>query len=425
MTFNIKILFEQIMHYLFAIAIVLSSQSIWITIKGLDSIMNIIVMLLGGSFLGCLFLGKTRRNDFIKSLTLSGLIFVYMFFFWYIDSYRTNSFIRQMMIMILCALYCSVFQHNNKINWGKQLNREQFPFWNCYENLIIIIACVSLIFWVFGSLLGLINHTGYVYTSWTGVENYYKRIPSYYGLYFETQSGVSSLLGVNYRNSAIFTEAPMAGIHFFVALLIELFMKKEQSKSKLIILIIAIISTVSTASYLGLLLAFFIKFILKKENKGALIILKYTIMTIGIVVGFYVMQYLIETKLGTDSGSIRVDDFIAGYKAWMDHPILGNGYGNFNSIKNYMSSFRNYNMGFSNSLVYILAIGGIYLFMPYLMAAIIGISKMIKYKVWDELAFYILFLITFAIMLIPFIGLTYMVFIMMGCNSYQNQEIQT
>ncbi len=108
-----------------------------------------------------------------------------------------------------------------------------------------------------------------------------------------------------------------------------------------------------------------------------------------------VVEQLLETKMDSTSGSARMDDFVAGFKAWMDHPLMGNGFSNNSAILQYMSTYRIKNTGFSNSLMQILSYGGLYLLAPYVGAAVYGIYKIMRKRDWNELAFTVLFIVMF------------------------------
>ena len=53
-----------------------------------------------------------------------------------------------------------------------------------YSNIVLVISLVSLFFWSFGSVLEMISPNGLIPTKW-GEERF---LPTYYGIYFETQN---------------------------------------------------------------------------------------------------------------------------------------------------------------------------------------------------------------------------------------------
>lgn len=89
-----------------------------------------------------------------------------------------------------------------------------------YRNLMIFISAVSIVFWLLGSIFHLVHPSGVVQSVWTNTGNP-KPVPNYFNLYFETQE----LYGFA-RNTAIFTEAPMASLHFSIALFVEMYIEK-------------------------------------------------------------------------------------------------------------------------------------------------------------------------------------------------------
>lgn len=108
-----------------------------------------------------------------------------------------------------------------------------------------------------------------------------------------------------------------------------------------------------------------------------------------VIVGIIVIQNILSQKLVTESGSIRIDDYVAAYNAWKDNPIMGLGIAS-SKIQNYMSLWRGYNLGFSNTIMDILAHGGIYVSLIYVLALIYSIKESFKYKNWNMLMFIII-----------------------------------
>lgn len=418
MKINLNRFLGKASHYLFALAIILECRSIWTVTRGMGWFNYFNILMLAAALLCCMLFNKVRAANFKNAAIVAGSITIYLLLFWILDSYKTLTFIRQILILVICIFYSILFGRKE----GKKSlfnSEEANPFWICYENIMIVVACVSLFFWMFGSCLGYIQPTGHIWSTWSTAKDTY--VASYFDLYFETQSWESVVSIMKFRNTAIFTEAPMASLHFSIALLVELFIREKNRSRNLIILTIAIISTFSTTGYIIIILAYFAKLFFKKEKKSYRWIIKNLIVMIGLIVGVCLIQFLIDQKLDSASGSIRLDDFSAGFKAWTDHPLLGNGYGNGNAILHYISGFRRNNTGFSNSPMYILALGGLYLFILFSLAAIKGICRMISSKDWNSLSFYALFLALFTITLIPFNGLTYIMFCMMG--NYMKQHL--
>jgi len=94
--------------------------------------------------------------------------------------------------------------------------------------------------------------------------------------------------------------------------------------------------------------------------------------------------YLLNQKLQNASSSIRFDDYVAGWKSFMSHPLIGSGFNNLDDIAEYMnlSVRKNYNIlgayyntGIANGWTQIFPDGGILLSSIYLIAFISGELK--------------------------------------------------
>ena len=85
-------------------------------------------------------------------------------------------------------------------------------------------------------------------------------------------------------------------------------------------------------------------------------------------------------KQGSNSYNIRNDDYTAGFSAFKDNPTFGSGYLNNNGVVKYMSDYRMYNTGLSNSFIIVLVQGGIYLIIFYLAPLLLGLKNLICAK---------------------------------------------
>lgn len=120
----------------------------------------------------------------------------------------------------------------------------------CFSNMMVILACISLAMWLSCSILQIFPPTGLFPYEWAPNVNF---IPTYWGIYFETQS-VAPLGEWVHRNSGIFNEGPMHNMPLCVAFCIEYFLRPVRSKVRLSILTITILTTLTTTGQLFLLL---------------------------------------------------------------------------------------------------------------------------------------------------------------------------
>lgn len=97
-----------------------------------------------------------------------------------------------------------------------------------FSNIVFLLAVISLIFYFLGTITNIIKPTGNVEISWGGIKN----INSYFGMHFNIQK--QDIFGLDiYRNTGIFTEAPMYSLVLSISLCIELFFKEKISKKEL------------------------------------------------------------------------------------------------------------------------------------------------------------------------------------------------
>ena len=393
-----------VFQYAFILCVILDFRSIWLYTDSLTSVGRIVKLLMGLSVAGGIISRKKLSfNRVLNCFAVIACLLAYWSLWYLADSLKSGSMFTVLVQFMAIIVYCLIVEESVDDTMQK------------YTNIVLVIAIVSLFFWVFGSLLRRIHSTGILYTTWTGNDEL-KRVSSYYGIYFETQADNFFGLGLSrfYRNSAIFTEGPMASFVFSLAFLYEMLMREKLNWKRCLLFAGAVISTTSTTGVSALIIVVGLRYVFTKSRAKCGLSLKMILVPTAFVVALVMLSFLLEQKLGTVSGSIRVDDFVAGYHAWMDAPLFGNGYGNDDSIKQYMSSFRSYNQGFSNSPMQVLVYGGIYLFLPYCISAFMGIFNMARGKQWIRIAFYLVFLYEFIITMGPFQMLTFYLFVSMA-----------
>lgn len=365
----------KIIAFCLAVIIIFNSNSIWITVPGKSShYFNIIffslIILVGISFFVISIPQRIFTVNFLIAICVFFYILIYAFQPVNISDY---AYVLKLDVIIIFTLLYYALYCNDKLPRVMQL----------YVDIVTIIGIISLLFWILGSNLHLINTNKYILSTWSSFNNWAQLVPSYFNIYFEPQQ-INGLI----RNSAIFPEAPMASLHFTVALSIEWLLRKNDKFhiAKLVILIICIISTFSSTGYIAVILLVCYKILL---SKNAFISKIKPVIIVVVIVGIIVIQNILSQKLVTESGSIRIDDYVAAYNAWKDNPIMGLGIAS-SKIQNYMSLWRGYNLGFSNTIMDILAHGGIYVSLIYVLALIYSIKESFKYKNWNMLMFIII-----------------------------------
>lgn len=411
-TFSTDRISYNVFEYFVALSFLLDGRFIWLVEKQDTSMRsNLLWFMLITSVIMCIYFYRYIKKDNLSNCIWTVFILsIYLLFYLILQSNNRTMFIKFFISVIVLVVFYYLCCLDKNI--PSVLEK--------YENLVIIIAIISLIVWFMGSIMGIIKPSSSVLSYWTGNPVVTK---SYYGLYYETQMTINRILGSQIiRNSAIFTEAPMANMHFCIALLIEMFLKDNTSKRKSIILIIAIASTFSVVGYSLVLGIIILKKLMSKQKSRLLNFIKYCIMPIAIIFISIIIYGLISSKLSTYSGSYRIDDYIVCYKAWKENILLGGGIGNDEYIKAFMGAWRSENTGLSNSVLQILAHGGLYIGILYFLIFFLGFKDSIENKNKEKLLFTIFLLALLSVVIFTYQYITIFMIIHIYVTSTRKAE---
>lgn len=367
---RVRQLINAFFSYTFVTAIMLNSRSVWMHLNHTGGkFAEVMLLLLLGSFFAYL-LTKGRLNYNYLGVTMIIVLIVtgYIGFWLLITNYKLVSGCK----FILATATILSYYYLSDVNERKAVLLR-------YRNVVLFVAVLSIVCWLIFSILKLGSPSAHVFSTWTNTGDP-KPVASYYGVYFESQ-----ILHGFVRNTAIFTEAPMASLQFSIGFLIELLVNDNVKPLNRIIFTLAILSTTSTTGIL-LVLFFWLYTIIKAKNYNSLIaLIKVTIVPIALIAAVIVANVMLTAKMGESSGSIRTDDFIVGMKAWSHKPLLGNGFNNADALKAFMGGWRSYNTGFSNSITQLLAQGGLYMFLLYMLPILSNFKNFFcnrKYRVF-------------------------------------------
>lgn len=230
-----------------------------------------------------------------------------------------------------------------------------------YVIVVSILASISLFFWVL-SMVGF-SYNSSIWISW-GIPRF---IPGYFNIHFIPQ-GTISFFGINiFRNTGIFTEAPMFSFILVIAFLALNFYDKKNSKEfnflsnypKLFVLLsITILTTTSTTGIISIILVIVSKIFIMMRNNIKFIFMVVPIIILSIIFLKNIMLFKIDTMSG--SVSLRTEDLESAYKSWLRSPIIGHGPKSVDYL-NYMNYSRilNEQTGYSSSLGIIISKFGI------------------------------------------------------------------
>lgn len=396
---NLKINFQsyliKITTYIIAIIMVLDSNSIYSKSIYSSSLSKIEFIILIVAISTLIILSNNINKNWENYLLITSILFGYIFIYVLLQRNRIAIFtgITDLVKFILMfSLAYLVYKNSKK------------PFlMTAYCNVVFIVAIVSLIFWIFGSNLHLLQPTGTFLSKWNELDDY-QGVLSYYNLYFETQT-----LNQTIRNSAIFVEAPMASLTFSMALCLEVLYQKNTKFHiiKVLVLIMAIISTVSSTGYICLLLTMGYLLLTSKSSNIYLLIVKTTIIPIILVVGMILINYFLSQKLNSNSGFSRKRDYINSFIAWINYPFMGTGIdidGNFLLP----SGIKIGKFGYSNSFGRVLGENGIYILILYLISIINSVYTSINTK--DTKRLFLTFMLIYLFITTQFVNTYLMLF---------------
>jgi len=379
--FDMQYLIYNTFEYILAFCLVANCRSMWLMIDG-SKFAKYLFYLTACSLFACIFTNKYFIiNRFKLGLLISFGIMIYFSVYAMLNNYNIKEFLKFTIIVILLIVY--YFSTSNIKSIPDILKK--------YNDIILIIALVSTFFWLFGSILHVISPTEIVYSKWTN-SGKFKAVYSYYGIYFEPQKinffGIFKNL---IRNSACFTEAPMASFNFSLALINEILIFKSRNLKRILLFVIANITTFSTTGYIIVITVFIYTIIRRKSKYIDTQKLKILFSPFLLGIGILLIYIMFKKKLSNSSGIIRLDDFIVGFKAWKNNIIIGNGFENNDILKIYMGAWRSYNTGFSNSPMQILAHCGLYIGIIYIILFCLAVKNAIEIHNLDFFIYVVMF----------------------------------
>ena len=389
MNLRVNVSFRRILTFLMALWIVLEGRSIWLYMSDIGGTCRAILkVLMVVTFIIMIMTGSRSDIQRLKAIgPWIALFSLYIFVYGIITQYALST----LLLWLICVDVTIITIYiSNDIDGASGLP----SLVSAYVKIIYTIAIISLFFWMMGGVLHIIPYTGTYNYTWSNSSNG-TPVFSYLNLYYTV--GPQKALGITIdRNSAIFSEAPMAALHFSFALLTEMYLSKNTSKIKVIVLIAAIISTLSTMAIIVIMIAFAGKYVIRRSKNTGEVFLKIVFVILLMLISYFVIYELLSMKLQQLSGVWRVNDYEVGFNVWRQNVLFGVGFQNDKAIQDAMPAWRSYNMGYSNSIMQLLAQGGIYLAIPY----ILSIYRGLKYSLRSKMLNYTIFILCFIFLFI-------------------------
>lgn len=408
-TENLKRSINIIGDYIFALLIIFSCGSIYDNFTNINLYISeifMVILLIKVNMIAVKQIKLNEKRKIKKIITFSIIYVAYQLIYivFHLTRHNINSniivYVAKLIVIFLLLIY---------YYWLKDNNNEFNGILNRITNIVLIICIVSLFFYLFGSVLNFIKNTNVVDLTF----GFTRKIKSYFMVYFEPQYTIVFNKYV-IRNCGIFAEAPMFSIVLLITLVYETLIKKEKKNYRLLILFITILTTMSTigiAVAILILIIDIVKRLLEKYkniNRRKVLIISIIVIIIGLIIG----SVAIIDKLRSPSFIIRMDDYIASFKAWIDSPILGNGYQNYQAVEQYVTVNREAG-GQSSSLTNLLVEGGIWIFVIYAIPFIILLKEYIQKRDINKIIFILMLLIIFSTIIFTY-SLMVLLFISYG-----------
>ncbi len=383
---------KRILNWLIALFLILNCNTIYTAeINKNDHFKEILLILV---IIKLIIQIRNQKEKKIKKSTLMSMIFCigYMVTYLLVRMPNMGDLINYIFLyLLLFNIFILAFSISEKNKLIKEILNE-------LSNVATILAVISLVFYFLTTVFHIVKPTGTVMINF-GKE---RAVNSYYNMHFDTQNVLVFGTKIT-RNTGIFVEAPMFNLILTIALAIELLFKTKASKFKVIIFLITIITTISTTGMVLSIILLIAKFVFSNDNNKVKKYIKFLMIPFIIFVGIYVIFSIMGEKVDTESYKTRMSDYRVCFLAWKDNPIFGSGYNNKETIVRYMSEARlkASNTGLSNSILTLLAQGGIYMLIFYIIPAI----KMIRYGIKNKNNNIIIFTLTIVALFITTIFL--------------------
>lgn len=355
--FNKQSKWEQVLGYLLALFLILNNQTVFQNSISFNyHIYEITLLLIIVTTLYQIEKYGIYENKFKSLLNLSFIYYVYL-------SIISIASVGVDQLVSFWARYASLpfvffyFSSNASYIVKIELFRK-------VVNVMVVISCISLFFWIFGSTFKMITPTGVALFEWGTVNE----VSSYFNIYFETQ--YVDWLGIDFfwRNTAIFVEGPMMSLTLIIAITLIYYFDDiwHIATWKKFILAFAIITSFSVTGYFVLWGFVVLKLYRSKKFRAIMIVML-------IPLSLYAIQVMMDMKQSTGSYSLREDDYYVGFITWLQNPIFGWGFNNWEALQANMKGRAN--DGFSNSIFSVLTQGGILMGLMYFIPILIGITS--------------------------------------------------
>lgn len=309
----------RLFQWLFAMLTVISMQSVYT--KQVNINFELYFIILNSMIL--LFLIASRHIELKVPRSIMWMILISNVSFFIVTGFRIMTNIQQtnisanLQIVVLFTIYFDLV-----IVYFTNVKDSVLIFLKDTLSVIVLLAYISLFFYVFGQSFGLIRSTGTVQIEWGGRH----QITSWWGMHFNPQ-GSSYKQFIHGRNTGIFSEAPQYAFLLCYGLLVELYIKSKVSIKNVFILIFTIFTTVSTTGAIIGIASVGFKFYLYRPKSKALQYVKTILLPFIFITTFWMIIDLYNEKATFgNSAMIRSNNNKIAWSNFLKSPLIGIGF---------------------------------------------------------------------------------------------------
>lgn len=370
---------NEIVIYLYVFFLIMSNYSIHFIQHSVIIYLGILVtsVLICTQCKGCVF----NPKDMVKELSAIAIFAVLIFFG---KDYGDKTFLMITGVFVLAYLVIKIVSQKFGVCY----------LLKAFTQIMVLITCISIVGYVFGTLLKVIHPIETIpssvlnWSSWYGYNNY-----GY--VYYDGQ--YTQIMGFNLlRNIGVFAEGPLFATLLTEAIYCNLFLMEKNKVHTAILFIGALTTFSSTVIAVGSILIFIDFYQNHLRHKKMIVIAPILAVFSLWIAGMFLYDKLFS---GNISGNIRLDDIGACFKSWKASPLIGNGFKNIDVLARYRASWRGNEAGLSCGIGGVLSDGGIILGGIYIVPFIVACTRFLKSKNKKILGFIILHFVILFIMI--------------------------
>lgn len=330
---------------------------------------------------------RIKKNN-VRTLIM---LFIYLLIYGLVNINRITTFFVGLAVPFFVACMIVIIYED------RNLYKKFFSF---YGNIVLVLAGISLLFYVFGTTLHIVSGTPMHFMN----NGWWYEGTNYYYLSFINNWQTIQIFGITVvRNIGIFMEAPGYAVILQFAFWWELFGKNKINKKRVAILLTTIFTTFSAKAYISATIIIIMYLysgqatLSRNWKKIRRVLLP--ILFIGAVGVSFQMLSIRNISINGENPSlaIRISDYLAAFDAWKDSPIFGCGFYNLEKLYTYYSSFRK--SGTSTAgIINVLAYGGIYMaafyIIPFIRYVKCNMHDSNKFTIWSFLVLILFSFIT-------------------------------